>query len=69
MPGINGLEVARLLRQEVPGAKILVIGQDDPIQLLPRALEAGAHACVNKSRLDPDFVATMESLEGISKER
>ena len=56
MPGTNGLEVARVLRQEVPETKILVISQQDPIQLLPRAIEAGAHACLDKSRLDPDLV-------------
>ncbi|MGC1485386.1 MAG: response regulator transcription factor [Candidatus Acidiferrum sp.] len=69
MPGLNGLEVARHLRQEVPGAKIVVISQHDPIQLLPSALEAGAHACVDKSRLDPDLVATMESIGGFSEAR
>jgi len=30
MPGMNGLEVARLLRQEVPRAKILVMSAHDP---------------------------------------
>jgi len=69
MPGTNGLQVARLLRQEVPEAKILVISQHDPIQLLPRALEAGAHACLDKSRLDPDLVAAMESLGGTAESR
>ncbi len=69
MPGINGLEVARLLRQEVPVAKILVISQHDPIQLLPRAIEAGAHACVDKSRLDPDLVAAIQSIGGTSEAR
>jgi DNA-binding NarL/FixJ family response regulator len=44
MPAINGLEVARLLRQEVPKVKILVISQHDPIQLLPRVIEAGGDA-------------------------
>ncbi len=37
----TGLEATRLLRQEVPRAKILVISQHDRIQLLPRVLEAG----------------------------
>ena len=69
MPGTNGLEVARVLRQEVPETKILVISQHDPIQLLPRVIEAGAHACVDKSRLDPDLVATMESLGRTSEAR
>ena len=34
MPGMNGLEVARRLREEVRQAKILIISQHDPLQLL-----------------------------------
>ncbi len=69
MPGTNGLEVARVLREEVPETKILVISQHDPIQLLPRAIKAGALACLDKSRLDPDLVATTESLGRASEAR
>src|SRR6267142_668741 len=46
MPGINGLEVSRLLRQEVPQARILVISQHDPIQLMTRVIAAGGDGCV-----------------------
>jgi two-component system response regulator NreC len=63
MPGMNGLEVARLLRQELPEAKILVISQHDPIQLLPRVLEVGGNACVDKNRLGIDLVASIKSVE------
>lgn len=62
MPGMNGLQVARLLRQQVPEAKILVISQHDPVHLLPRVMEAGAHACVDKSRLDPDLMLTIQKM-------
>src|ERR1700687_3221965 len=41
MPGMNGLEVARLLRQDLPEAKILVMSQHDPNHLLPSVGEAG----------------------------
>src|ERR1039457_6160362 len=51
MPGLNGLDVARLLREKVPATKILIMSQHDPVLLLPRALEAGAHACVDKGRV------------------
>lgn len=64
MPGLNGLEVARLLRQEVPEAKILVMSQHDPIVLLPRAVEAGAHACVDKGRLGTVLLPTIKSING-----
>lgn len=62
MPGMNGLQVARLLRQQVPEAKILIISQHDPVHLLPRVMEAGAHACVDKSRLDPDLLLTIHKM-------
>jgi two-component system response regulator NreC len=63
MPGMNGLEAARILRQELPEAKILVISQHDPIHLLPRVVEAGGNACVDKSRLGTDLVASIKSIE------
>jgi DNA-binding NarL/FixJ family response regulator len=65
MPGLNGLELASLLRQEVPAAKILVISQHDPIVLLPRAVQAGAHACVDKDRLGTTLLPTIKGIRGI----
>ena len=67
MPGQSGLEAARLIRQELPKAKILIMSQHDPIQLLPRVLEAGAHACVDKSRLSMDLLASIKRVAGTSE--
>jgi DNA-binding NarL/FixJ family response regulator len=67
MPGLNGLEVANLLRQEVTAAKILVISQHDPIVLLPRAVEAGAHACVDKGRIGTTLLPTIKGIRGVSE--
>ncbi len=67
MPGINGLEVSRLLRQQVPGIKILVVSHHDPIQLLPRVIEAGGHGCVDKSSLGTDLLASIKSIEVASE--
>jgi DNA-binding NarL/FixJ family response regulator len=64
MPGLNGLEAARLLREKVPSAKILIMSQHDPAVLLTRALEAGAHACVDKSRLSTTLLPTIASIMG-----
>ena len=63
MPGMNGLEALRLLRQELPEAKILVISQHDPIHLLPGVVEAGGDACLDKSRLSLDLLASVKSIE------
>ncbi len=62
MPGLNGLDVARLLREIVPTAKILIMSQHDPVLLLPRAIEAGAHACVDKSHLSTELLPAIASL-------
>lgn len=62
MPGVNGLEVARIVRRNVPGIKILVMSQHDPDQLLPRVLAAGGDGCVDKGRLPVDLVATLKRI-------
>ena len=63
MPGPSGLETARLLRRELPKAKVLIMSQHDAKQLLPQAIEAGAHACIDKSRLHSDLLPTIQSIE------
>ena len=62
MPVMNGLDVARILRQETPDTKIVIMSQHDPIEVLPRVLEAGAHACVDKDNLSTALFPTIESL-------
>jgi two-component system, NarL family, response regulator NreC len=62
MPGMNGLEAARLIRDKVPAVKILVMSQHDPAVLLPRALQAGAHGCIDKSRLATELVPTLQRI-------
>ncbi len=62
MPGTNGLDTARLLRQESPKMKILIISQHDPQQLLPRSLEAGANGCVDKARIAADLLPTIRNM-------
>ena len=62
MPGIDGLEVTRLARKDVPQARILVMSLHDPTQLLPRVLAAGGDACVDKGRLATDLLASIKSV-------
>jgi len=67
MPGLNGLEAARLLRQEIANTKILLMSQHDPLPLLPGAMQAGANGCVDKSRLGTDLLSSIERISGISE--
>ncbi len=62
MPGMSGLDAARVLREKVPGVKILLMSQHNLAQLQACAVEAGAHACVDKSRLGVDLVPMIETL-------
>jgi DNA-binding NarL/FixJ family response regulator len=67
MPGLDGLETARRLRQESPRIKILVLSQHDPAHLLPRALDAGANGCLDKSRVSTDLLPAIKSIVFTSK--
>ena len=62
MPGMNGLEVTRLIRKDVPQTKILVMSQNDPVQLLPAVVAAGGNGCVDKSRLATDLLSSIKSI-------
>ena len=63
MPGKNGLEAARVIRQEVPDAKILIVSLNDAAFALPSALAAGADGCIGKDRLTGDLVPAIEDLD------
>ena len=63
MPGMNGLEVARRLREEVRQAKILIMSQHNPLQLLSSAIAAGAEGCIDKGRLCEDLVASIKKIK------
>jgi DNA-binding NarL/FixJ family response regulator len=69
MPGITGFESARLLRQSIPHIKILIMSFGDQLQLLPRALEAGANECVDKARLASDLLGAINSLRAPAREQ
>jgi DNA-binding NarL/FixJ family response regulator len=62
MPGLSGLDVARAVREKAPATRIVIMSQHDPAVLLPRAMQAGAHACVDKSRLAMDLLPTIERM-------
>ena len=64
MPRMNGLETARILRQEIADAKILIMSQHDAVKLLPGAIQAGADGCVDKSHLGRDLLSSIESIIG-----
>ena len=63
MPGMSGLDAARRLRRDLPKVKLLVISQHDSSLMLPQVIEAGCNACLEKTRLATDLVATIKNLK------
>ena len=50
MPGMNGVEIARLLRKEYPALKILVLSSENSQEVLTDMMEAGIDGFISKQR-------------------
>jgi DNA-binding NarL/FixJ family response regulator len=61
MPGLNGLEAARLILNETPGIHIVIITQHDSPQIRSAAREAGAEAFVTKSAVGSELVSAIRT--------
>ena len=59
MPGMNGLEVIRLIRRDRPEAKVVVLSVCDERPTIDRALAVGASAYVLKSANTIDVAAVI----------
>jgi DNA-binding NarL/FixJ family response regulator len=66
MPGMNGLEACRLLRQRTPEVEILFVTQHDSPQMMREALDAGARGYVVKSNAARDL---LEAVKAVSQHR
>ena len=63
MPGMDGLQAARLIHESVPKAKIIMLSHHDPAQLISDARKAGAQECIDKGRIAADLVACIRGLQ------
>jgi DNA-binding NarL/FixJ family response regulator len=62
MPEMNGLEAARVIRREMPEAKVVLISQNDPAVVRRQAAEVQAHGYVGKADITRDLVPSIERL-------
>jgi DNA-binding NarL/FixJ family response regulator len=62
MPGLNGLEAAKKIREVSPGTEILILSMHRSDQLILDILEAGVRGYVVKSDSDGDLVTALENL-------
>jgi PAS domain S-box-containing protein len=61
LPGIDGLEATRRIRQQMPGAEVVVVSQHDSDQVVWEAQQAGARGFVVKSHLSADLLPALEA--------
>jgi CheY-like chemotaxis protein len=62
MPRMNGLEATRLLRKEVPDAKVVIVSQNDPAVVSIQARQAGASGHVAKHELFGTLLPVLDRL-------
>jgi DNA-binding NarL/FixJ family response regulator len=62
MPELDGIEVARQVRKEVPGTKVLMLTMHDSDHMVQRALDAGAHGYILKSDLTESLVTAVKGV-------
>src|SRR5579872_277212 len=65
MPRMDGAEAARIIRQDLPEAKVIIVSQNDPALFRHLAAQVGARAYVSKATLARDLLPTiLEVLDG-----
>jgi DNA-binding NarL/FixJ family response regulator len=64
MPGLNGLEATRIIRNLLPDTKILLLTLHSSTELVRSAFRAGARAYVLKSDAEHDLVRALNVIVG-----
>lgn len=62
MPELDGVEVARQIRETVPETKVLVLSMHESDQMVRRALDAGARGYLLKSDLTESLVKAVKAV-------
>src|SRR2546429_5961798 len=61
MPRMDGLEATRRIREQLPGAEVLIVSQHDSDRVVQEAKKAGARGFVVKSHLSADLLPALEA--------
>lgn len=62
MPGLNGIEATRLIRQQYPHTRVLVLSQHGERQYVLAVLQAGASGYILKRALGSDLVGALRAV-------
>jgi DNA-binding NarL/FixJ family response regulator len=62
MPELDGIGAARLIREALPQAEMLMFSQHDASDIVARAIDAGVRGYVLKSRASRDLIPAVEAV-------
>jgi DNA-binding NarL/FixJ family response regulator len=62
MPGLNGLDAARLLKKQVPAAQLLILSGHEESTLIRPAFDAGVRAYILKSQARTHLIPAISAL-------
>jgi PAS domain S-box-containing protein len=62
MPRMNGLDATRIIREELPGIKVVIVSQNEATIIQRQAQEVDATACIAKNNLFQDLFPTLDTL-------
>jgi DNA-binding NarL/FixJ family response regulator len=62
MPGVNGLEATRLIREALPQIKVLLLTLHSSVELVRSAFRAGARGYVLKSDAEMELVRALNTI-------
>jgi DNA-binding NarL/FixJ family response regulator len=62
LPKLNGIEVARRVRQLSPNSKIVFLSMDNSPDIVEAALSTGAHGYVYKARAQSDLLPAIDAV-------
>src|SRR5512133_3368412 len=63
MPTMNGLDAARIITQELPSTRVVMVSQHDSPQFMRAALAVGASGYVTKSAVGRELIRHLRTLQ------
>ncbi len=63
MPGLDGLTVARLIHDDFPATKVIILSSHDDARSIQQSLQNGVSGYVAKQKIDASMVETIRSVQ------
>ncbi|MEX0273837.1 MAG: response regulator [Flavobacteriaceae bacterium] len=62
MPGIDGIDLTKLIKEKHPSVKILILSMYNEIGYIRKAIEAGAHGYILKNKGKEEFTTAIKEI-------